>query len=114
MIYEKPRRIHMNDEDWNRTKRLAATSGRSVSAYIRALVNLEMPKPVPPEEYRKILRELSGACNNINQLTRLSHTIGSTDYERFKDDLQVIYEVRKQLQELAVKPEDFKNGNISN
>lgn len=110
MKVQKERRIHMSDEEWNRAKRLAKASGRSTSAYIRNLLRLELPKSIPPEEYRKIYRELSAIGNNINQMAKLSHTTGSADYTSFAEDLKVIYRVRREVAELATLPEDLKHG----
>lgn len=108
MIVEKERRIYMSDEEWEKAKRLAKGSGRSVSSYFRSLLNLRVPRPIPPEEYRKIYRELSAIGNNINQMAKLSHGTGNTEYSRFEEDLKVVHEIRKILVELAAMPADLR------
>lgn len=112
MIVKKERRIYMSDEEWERAKRLARGSGRSVSAYFRSLLNLKVPRPLPPEEYRKIYRELSAIGNNINQMAKLSHGAGNADYVRFEADLQVVRDVRTMLAELAAMPEDLRKSGL--
>lgn len=107
MIVEKERRIYMSDAEWEKAKRLANASGRSISAYFRSLLNLKVPKPIPPESYRDLYRELSAIGNNVNQMAKLSHARGSAEYIHFAKDLETIYSIQKQLIALA-SPEDIK------
>lgn len=106
MITKKERRIYMSDEEWEKAKRLAKGSGRSVSAYFRSLLNFKIPKPIPPESYHVLYRELAAVGNNINQMAKLSHERGSAEYIRFAKDLETIYSIQRQLLELAM-PEDI-------
>lgn len=113
MIKQKTRVIRVPDEDWERVRRLAKASGRSMSAYIRSLLNLEVPRPIPPEEYRQLQRELSAIGNNINQMARLSHELGNVDYSKFHDALKTIYDVQKRLakQQQPVSLKEKSHGN---
>ncbi|MGC2873995.1 plasmid mobilization relaxosome protein MobC [Ihubacter sp. mB4P-1] len=106
MIREKERRIYMTDAEWEKAKRLAKASGRSISAYFRSLLNLKIPKPIPPESYRDLYRELSAVGNNINQMAKLSHSRGSAEYIHFVKDLEAIHSIQRQLSAL-VMPEDL-------
>lgn len=101
MIVEKERRIYMSDAEWKKAKRLAKASGRSVSAYFRSLLNLKIPKPIPPESYHALYRELAAIGNNVNQMAKLSHARGSAEYIHFAKDLETIYSIQKQLTVLA-------------
>ncbi|MGC2873589.1 MULTISPECIES: MobC family plasmid mobilization relaxosome protein [Clostridia] len=106
MIVEKERRIYMSDAEWKKAKRLAKASGRSVSAYFRSLLNLKIPKPIPPESYRELYRELSAIGNNVNQMAKLAHSKGSAEYIHFAKALETIYSIQRQLIALAT-PEDI-------
>lgn len=106
MIIQKERRIYMSDAEWEKVHRLAKASGRSVSAYFRSLLNLKVPKPVPPESYRDLYRELAAIGNNVNQMAKLAHARGSAEYIHFAKDLETIYSIQRKLMELAA-PEDI-------
>lgn len=114
MMTQEPRKVYMSDEYWERAKRLAKSSGMSVSAYIRALLDLKIPRPLPPDEYKLIYRELSAIGNNINQMARLSHHKGSAEYINFAEAVNVIYDLRKRIMNISVLPEDMKDGIYSN
>ena len=105
MKVEKERRIYMSDAEWEKLKRLAKASGRSVSAYFRSLLNLKMPKPIPPDSYHALYRELAAIGNNVNQMAKLSHACGSAEYIHFAKDLETIYSIQRQLAAMAA-PED--------
>lgn len=101
MIRLKKHTIRVSDEDWAKAKRLAAASGRSVSEYFRALLNLTPPKPMPPEVYHKAYRELSAIGNNVNQMARLANMNQQADYADFAEAVAVVKEVQKMLREAA-------------
>ena len=104
---EKARRIYMSDAEWEKAKRIARASGRSVSAYFRSLLNLKIPKPIPPAAYHALYRELAAVGNNINQMAKLSHSRGSAEYIHFAKDLETIYAIQKRLSALAA-PVDWQ------
>lgn len=114
MMTKKARVIHMSDEQWERAKTLAKGSGRSISAYFSSLLDLKIPKPLPPDVYRHIYRELAGIGNNINQMARLSHAKGSAEYIYFADALKVVYEIKDMLSDITWKAEDLTDGLCGN
>lgn len=108
MITKKQRKIYMTDEEWEKAGRLAKASGRSISEYFRSLLDLKVPRPLPPEIYKKIYRELSGIGNNLNQMARLANANKSVDFIDFKEGVEVVRDVRKMLHKATLMPEDLK------
>jgi hypothetical protein len=51
-------------------------TGLSREAYIRALINGYIPKPLPPPDYFAMMRELHAIGNNLNQLAAKAHATG--------------------------------------
>ena len=65
--------VWMNDKEYAKLKRKANTAGLGLDPFIRKLVAGTEIKPKPPEEYAKLLRELSAIGNNINQIAYWSN-----------------------------------------
>ena len=60
---------------------------RTLTEYVReASVNAEVVQNVL-QEHNAVFRDLSGLCNNLNQLTRLAHAQGLQSTERALSDL---------------------------
>lgn len=101
MKVQKERRIWVDDETWEIVKASSKITGLSISAYIRKLALLRLPRQLPPEDFHKIYIELSAIGNNVNQMAKLCNINGSADYSRFSKDLKVIYEARDALFKLV-------------
>ena len=60
--------VWMNDKEYSKLKKEATAAGLGIDPFIRKLVAGVEIKPKPPEEYAKLLYELSAIGNNINQI----------------------------------------------
>lgn len=58
-------------------KKICKESGLGKSEVIRNLIMGVEIKPRPTEEQLRLVREISGIANNINQITRLANTVKS-------------------------------------
>ena len=67
---KRPRHVSvwMNEGEYAHLKAQAELAGLGIDPFIRNLVAGVQLRPRPPDEYAKLLRELSGIGNNINQL----------------------------------------------
>ncbi len=80
-------------EEQQLNKALDAT-GLTASAYIRKLIMQREIRPRPPDEYAKLLRELSAIGNNINQLAYKANGLGIihlAEVRRMREALEKIY-----------------------
>ena len=68
--------LRLNQKQHEYLKKQAAISGLKLEPYIRKLIMNKEILPRPPDEYIKILRELSAIGNNVNQLARRANGIG--------------------------------------
>lgn len=60
--------VWMNDKEYAKLKKKAMAAGLGIDPFIRNLVAGVEIKPKPPEEYSKLLQELSAIGDNINQI----------------------------------------------
>ena len=58
-------------------EKICKESGLGKSEVIRNLIMGVEIKPRPTEEQLRLVREISGIANNINQITRLANTVKS-------------------------------------
>ena len=65
--------VWMNDKEYAKLKRKANAAGLGLDPFIRKLVAGTEIKPKPPEEYAKLLQELSAIGNNINQIAHMAN-----------------------------------------
>ena len=68
--------LWLSDKEFEYLTKQAETAGLKKEPYIRKLIMGKEILPRPPDEYIKILRELSAIGNNVNQLARRANGIG--------------------------------------
>lgn len=111
MKIQRQRKIYMSDAEWEKLSILAKSSGRSNSEYLRSLLNLKIPKPIPSKYYYKLYREIAAIGNNINQMAKLCHLEHKhVDYDKFCNDIDILNDMKRLLLELQL-PENLRNGN---
>lgn len=95
--YRKGRMITMSEEEWELLNTLAKASGYSRSGYVRKLLGLEVPAPLPSKDWKACYRELAAIGNNLNQIARMGHITGEIDNEELKKCYQAIIDIRASL-----------------
>ena len=58
----------MDETEYRHLQEQCSVTGLSVSVLIRKLIAGVQIRPRPPDEYTKLLRELSAIGNNVNQI----------------------------------------------
>ena len=75
------RTFHVNffldKNELSRLEKICKESGLGKSKVIRNLIMGVEIKPRPTEKQLRLVREISGIANNINQITRLANTVKS-------------------------------------
>ena len=60
--------VWLDDKEYAHLRELCAASGLTASAVVRQTLAGVQLRPRPPDEYTKLLRELSTIGNNVNQI----------------------------------------------
>lgn len=68
--------LWLNNEEFDRLEKDAQIAGLKKEPYVRKLIMGNEIRPRPPDEFAKILRELSAIGNNINQLAYKANGLG--------------------------------------
>ena len=69
--------VRLSQTEAVRFDALASECGSKKEPLIRTLIMGVEIKPRPTEEQLRLVREISGIANNINQITRLANTVKS-------------------------------------
>ena len=68
--------VWLNDGEYEKLNEDAKIAGLKKEHYIRKLIMGNKIRPHPPDEFAKIVRELSAIGNNVNQLAYKANCLG--------------------------------------
>ena len=76
---KRPRHVSvwMNETEYRHLKKQAELAGMGLDPFIRSLIAGVQLRPRPPDEYTRLLRELSAIGNNINQIAHWANAARS-------------------------------------
>lgn len=76
--------IYLTDSEKKHLTKQAERAGLNNSVFIRKLILGAEVRPRPPDEYGKIIRELSAIGNNVNQIARIANSLGKINYDELQ------------------------------
>lgn len=74
-------------------KKQSEISGLTGEALIRSLIMGIEIRPIPPDQFSEVLRQLSVIGNNINQIARVANMTRTVD----KDDIEAIKSLQAKI-----------------
>mgnify|MGYP003288809949 FL=1 len=99
--------LRLDDREYNKLKEWSAATNRTMSDYLRELLEDNQPIEFPPIEYQEVLRELRKIGINLNQLASKAHTLGFVDERDYKAESDrlwgVVAELSSQMSRGGVK-----------
>ncbi len=99
--------LRLDDNEYKKLKEWSAASNRTMSDYLRELLEDNQPIEFPPIEYQEVLRELRKIGINLNQLASKAHTLGFVDEREYKAESdrlwRVVAELSSQMSKGGVK-----------
>ncbi|MFC4770075.1 plasmid mobilization protein [Effusibacillus consociatus] len=97
--------LRLSESEHARLMNEVKQTGLSREAYIRALINGYIPKPLPPPDYYAMMRELHAIGNNLNQLAAKAHSTGHLDRATFQQEADQLRRAVQQIQQVVTAPE---------
>jgi hypothetical protein len=76
--------IRLTETEKEYLKKQAAITGFKIEPFVRSLIMNSKLRPRPPDEYGKIIRELSAIGNNVNQIARVANSLGKINYHELE------------------------------
>jgi hypothetical protein len=89
--------LRLDDREYNKLKEWSAATNRTMSDYLRELLEDNQPIEFPPIEYQEVLRELRKIGINLNQLASKAHTLGFVDERDYKAESDRLWRVVAEL-----------------
>ncbi|MCL2837633.1 MAG: MobC family plasmid mobilization relaxosome protein [Oscillospiraceae bacterium] len=71
--------LWLSDRELEHLEMQAFLAGRRVSPFIRDVIAGAKLKEHPPKEWAELVRQLSGMCNNVNQIAKVANVAGTVD-----------------------------------
>ena len=89
--------LRLDDREYNKLKEWSAATNRTMSDYLRELLEDNQPIEFPPIEYQEVLRELRKIGINLNQLASKAHALGFVDERDYKAESDRLWRVVAEL-----------------
>lgn len=95
--------LRLDEEEHMKLKEWSAASKRSMSDYLRDLIDHCQPIAFPPAEYEAILYELRKIGINMNQLAGKANAYGFSDEREYRAESERLWRVVAELSRQMVK-----------
>lgn len=82
--------VHLNDAELSKLEQDTATAGMCREKYIRLALMGIIIHPRPPDNYGKVLQQLSAYGNNLNQIAHVVNATGRATAEQLDTALQIL------------------------
>ncbi len=92
--------LWLNEKELFHLSRQADLAGLKKEPFLRKLIMEQEVRPRPPDEYAKILRQLSAIGNNVNQLAYKANGLGViyvTEVREVRKALDRVWEEIKKI-----------------
>ena len=100
--------IRLNAEEHEKLKKYTQKTGYTQSAYIRALLNKNVPKEKPGERFYDVIRKLTDIGNSMFQMAQQDNTVDKINAEYFKEQAELLRQFRLEIREHFILPEKIK------
>jgi len=80
-------------------------TGLSRSAYLRFLIMGYAPKPLPPLDYHKMIKELRAIGNRMNQIAARANATGFIEADNYDRDVTELRQAVRTIQDAMILPE---------
>ena len=102
----------LSEEEYETLNKAIAKTGLTKSAFIRTVARGYLPKPRPPNDYDKIMSELTDIATNIYSISNGTFNIHKIDTEFLRGQAERLDKVILQINTLFIVPEKIKGGDI--
>lgn len=98
---KRPYRVHvyLDEYEYQRLNVLVANTGLSREQVLRDMINGLQVKEAPQMQFDEILRKLTRAGSNINQIATTLHAYGFVDEPKLDEVLEAIHHIEDMFYE---------------
>ena len=96
--------IRLSDEEREQAEHDAGVNNMKVSDYVRYLITHGGRLDTSfASDRRNLIRQISGLCNNYNQMTKIANGCGYVFDSTMKDANRLMKQIKEKMKELAGK-----------
>ena len=104
--------VRLSEQECETINKAIAKTGLTKSAFIRTVERGYLQKPRPPNDYDKIMSELTDIATNIYSISNGTFNIHKVDTEFLRGQAERLDKVILQINTLFTVPEKIKGGDI--
>lgn len=102
----------LSEQEYETLNKAIAKTGLTKSAFIRTVARGYLPKPRPPNDYDKIMSELTDIATNIYSISNGTYNIHKIDTAFLSGQAERLDKVILQINTLFTVPDKIKGGDI--
>ena len=102
----------LSEQEYETLNKAIAKTGLTKSAFIRTVARGYLPKPRPPNDYDKIMSELTDIATNIYSISNGTFNIHKIDTEFLRGQAERLDKMILQINTLFTVPDKIKGGDI--
>ena len=104
--------VRLSEEEYEALNKAIEKTCLTKSAFIRTVARGYLPKPRPPNDYDKMMSELTDIATNIYSISNGTFNIHKIDTEFLRGQAERLDKMILQINTLFTVPEKIKGGNI--
>jgi len=97
-------KVRLTVDEAIKLTKLTVESGYSREAYIRSLLDGQIPQPIPPPDYYAMMKEFNSIGNNLNQVAQKAHTLNVIDVKRYDENVKLFIDALTKIEETILLP----------
>lgn len=98
-------RVWLNDQEYRAYRSAVKQSGLTQETFLRQLITGYVPRPAPPMDYHRMIRELNSIGNNLNQIAAVANSNGYINIEEYRQAVACLRRVLSEIQTAIALPE---------
>ena len=95
----------MDDQEYRAYLSAVNQSGLTQETFRRQLITGYVPRPAPPMDYHRMIRELNSIGNNLNQIAAVANSNGYINIEEYRKAVAYLRRVLSEIQTAIALPE---------
>ena len=104
--------VRLSEEEYETLNKAIAKTGLTKSAFIRIVARGYLPKPRPPNDYDKMMSELTDIATNIYSISNGTFNIYKIDTAFLRGQAERLDKVILQINTFFTVPDIIKGGDV--
>ena len=104
--------VRLSEKEHQKMTNTIVRCGTTMSAFIRTIANLYIPKERPPDKYYEFISKLTELGNNLYQISSAAKNDGVFDVVKFDEQIKNLDALLLEINSFYTVPDKIKRGDI--